>query len=292
MTLPGALSGPVRGALWMAAAALALTAMAVVIRYLTPEYHVLELIFLRNVVNLALMAPWLMRAGLAAARTSRLPGHALRNGFLYAGNVAWFYGVTMVSLADLSALQFTSPLFTVVLAALILREVVGAHRWIATAVGFAGALVIIRPGVIDMGVGSLVVLVAAFFYSCAHISTKQLASTESGNVVVFYMSVTILVYSAIPAMFVWKTPDWSDALLIIGLGLTGYATHFCVTRSLAVADASYVVPFDFLRLPFSAGIGLILFAEPLDPWTWAGAAIIFGGAYYNTWKEAKGRRKP
>lgn len=276
----------------MIGAAVSLTAMAILVRFLTPQVPVLEQIFLRNLVTLVLTLPWLLRAGLATFRTTRLGGHALRNGFLYSGNVAWFFGVTLVPLADLSALQFTMPLFTVLLAAWFLSERVGMHRWLATAIGFMGALVIIRPGTAAMADGAFVVLIAAFLYSCAYIVTKRLSNTESGTAVVFYMSVTIAAYSCIPALIVWVTPSWADVPALVGLGVTGYSTHFCVTRAMAVADASFVVPFDFLRLPLSAALGLILFAEPLDPWTWAGAVIIFGAAYYNTWREARSGRKP
>ena len=286
------LSGPVRGALWMVGAASSLVAMAVLVRYLAPKYSVLELIFLRNVINLALMTPWILRTGIGSLRTQRLGEHALRNAFLYSGNVAWFFGVTMVALADLAALQFTMPLFTIIMAALLLSEKIGRHRWIATLVGFGGALVIIRPGLVDVGAGSFVVLAAAFLYSCAYINTKRLSGTESGNVVVFYMSVFILVFSFIPALFVWRTPGWGDAAALFALGVTGYSTHYCVTRSMAAADASYVVPFDFLRLPLSAVLGYFLFAEAADPWTWTGAIIIFGAAYYNTLMEKRAGGTP
>ncbi len=286
------LSGPTRGALWMIGAATSLVAMAVLVRYLAPKYSVLELIFLRNVVNLALMTPWIMKSGVATLKTAHLGGHGLRNAFLYSGNVAWFFAVSMVSLADLAALQFTMPLFTIIMAAIVLREKIGFHRWAATALGFVGAVIIIRPGFVDVGVGSFVVLTAAFLYSCAFIVTKRLSATESGNVVVFYMSVFILVFSAVPAMFVWQTPAIDDAPAIIALGVTGYSTHFCVTRSMAAADASYVVPFDFLRLPLSAILGYFLFREVAAPWTWAGAVIIFGAAYFNTWMEKRAGGTP
>ena len=286
------LSGPARGALWMIGAAMSLVAMAVLVRFLTPKYSVLELIFLRNVIVLILMIPWIMRTGPGSLKTPRLAGHGLRNAFLYSGNVAWFFGVTMVSLADLAALQFTMPLFTIIMAAVALREKIGIHRWSATAVGFGGALIIIRPGIIEIDLGAVVVLIAAFMYSCAYIITKKLSSTESGNLVVFYMSVFIVAFAFIPAMFVWQTPDFEDAPAMIALGIMGYTTHFCVTRAMAAADASYVAPFDFLRLPISALLGYILFQEVSDPWVWAGAAVIFWAAYYNTWMEKRAGGTP
>lgn len=281
------ISNPVAGALWMIGAATSLVAMAILVRLLTPKYHVLELIFLRNVVNLALMLPWLATAGLAALKTTRLGAHAARNGFLYAGNVAWYFGVTLVPLAELAALQFTMPIFTVVMAGLVLRETIGWHRAAVLAAGFVGTLIIVRPGAVEPGSGPFVVLAAAFLYSCAFIITKRLSGTDSGNQVVFYMSLFILIFSAIPAALVWRTPDLSDAAALIAMGVSGYSTHYCVTRSMAAADASFVVPFDFLRLPLSIGFGYVLFAEPLKPSIWLGAAVIFAGAYYNTRRESK-----
>lgn len=280
------MSNAAKGALWMIAAAAALTAMAGCIRYL-PLYSVLLMIFLRNVINLGLMAPSLLRQGRAVVRTDKLGLHALRNAFLYSGNVAWFFGVTEIAIADVAALQFTSPLFTAIIAAIWLGERFGGHRALAIAVGFAGALIIIRPGLVPVNVGTLSILAAAFLYSCAHVVTKRLSDTESGSTVVFYMSVTILVYSAIPAMFVWKTPLIADLPAIIGLGITGYATHYCITRSLACADATFVIPFDFMRLPFSAAVGWVLFAEVLDVWTLAGATIIFAAGWYSTVRETR-----
>lgn len=280
------MSNAAKGALWMIAAAAALTAMAVCIRYL-PTYSVLLMIFLRNVINLVLMAPSMVRQGKSMIVTQRLGTHALRNLFLYSGNCAWFYGVTLIALADVASLQFTSPLFTAIIAAAFLGEKIGGHRMVAILVGFAGALIIIRPGVIPINLGTVMILIAAFLYSCAHVVTKRLSDTESGSTVVFYMSVTILVYSAIPAFFVWQTPAWADMPAMIGLGITGYATHYCITRSLAVGDASFVIAFDFMRLPFSAILGWLLFREILDIWTVAGALIIFAAGYYSTVREAK-----
>ena len=281
------MSNAAKGALWMIAAAAALTAMAVCIRYL-PAYSVLLMIFLRNVINLVLMAPSMIRQGKSMIVTQRLGTHALRNLFLYSGNVAWFYGVTLVALADVASLQFTSPLFTAIIAAAaFLGEKIGGHRMVAILVGFAGALIIIRPGMIPINLGTVMILIAAFLYSCAHVVTKRLSDTESGSTVVFYMSVAILVYSAIPAFFVWETPVWADMPAMIGLGITGYATHYCITRSLAVGDASFVIAFDFMRLPFSALLGWLLFREMLDTLTVAGALIIFAAGYYSTMREAK-----
>ncbi|MEC7488860.1 MAG: DMT family transporter [Pseudomonadota bacterium] len=280
------MSNAAKGAWWMIGAAAALTTMAVFIKFL-PVYSILLMIFLRNVINLILMAPSILRQGKSVYQTEKLSLHALRNALLYGGNVAWFYGVTLIALADVAALQFTSPLFTAIVATAFLGEKISGHRIIAIAVGFAGALIIIRPGMIPIETGTLVILLAALLYSGANVVTKRLSDTESGNTVVFYMSVTILIYSAIPAFFVWQTPKLADLPAFVGLGITGYATHYCITRSLAKGDASFVIAFDFMRLPFSAIVGWFLFREILDLWTCVGALIIFAAGYYSTVREVQ-----
>jgi drug/metabolite transporter (DMT)-like permease len=224
-------------------------------------------------------------------RTNRLRLHIFRNGVHYLGNVGWFIGVTLVPLADLSALQFTVPLFTIVLAAVVLRETVGAHRWTATAIGFAGALVIIRPGFAEIGPGTIAVVLSAVFYAASQVSTKSLSRTDSPNLILFYMALIFVPISAVPAAFDWTTPTLADAIPILLLGVFGVLAHACIIRSFAAADASFVMPFDFLRLPIAALFGFVLYLERPDIWVWTGAVIIFGAAYYITRRESR-RPKP
>ena len=282
-----ALPGPVRGAIWMIFGGLSLVTMAIIIRHLAPRFSVLEMIFLRSVVSLALILPWAIRQGAARLATQRLGLHVLRNVIHYIGNIGWFIGVTLVPLADLSALQFTVPLFTVVLAAVVLHETVGRHRWIATAVGFLGMLVIVRPGFATINNGTIALLLSALFYASSQTATKMLSRTEPANRVVFYMALVFVPVSGIPAAFDWVTPDWPDAVPIVLLGVTGYTAHFCIVRSFAAADASFVIPFDFLRLPLSALFGFILYLERPDMWTLMGAAVIFGATWYNAVHETR-----
>jgi drug/metabolite transporter (DMT)-like permease len=281
----------VRGPIWMIMGGLSLLLLALVIRHLQSKYHVLEMIFMRSVISFLLILPWALRQHRSELKTQRLPLHIFRNGIHYLGNIGWFVGVTLVSLADLQALQFTTPLFTIVLAAIFLRESVGPHRWIATALGFVGALVIIRPGFIPIGAGTAAVVLSAMFYASSQTATKSLSRTDTPNAILLYMSLIFIPISAIPAAFVWVTPDWEDAVPIILLGVFGYLAHACIIRSFATADASYVMPFDFLRLPFAATFGFILYQERPEIWVWSGAAIIFVATYYITLREAQAAKR-
>jgi drug/metabolite transporter (DMT)-like permease len=268
------------GAFW-------LIVMALAIRDLTPDYSVLQQIFMRSVISLSLILPWAIRQGRAKLRTARPGLHLFRNLVHYIGNLGWFYGVATIALADVAALQFTLPLFTVILAALVLREQVGPHRWAATVIGFAGALVIIRPGFETVGLGTMAVLVSAAFYASSQAASKALSNTESPQAVLFYMAVIFVPVSAGPAMLDWTPLRWDAMPAILVLGVTGYLAHFSIIRAFAAADASFVMPFDFMKLPISAAFGYILYREFPDLWTWVGAVIIFGATWYITWRETR-----
>jgi len=285
-----ALPGIVRGPVYMVLAGVSLTLMAVVIRHLAPKFSVLEMIFLRSVVSLLLILPWAIRQGAFRLRTGRPFLHLFRNLVHYSGNIAWFTGITLIPLADVQALQFTEPLFLIVMAALVLREDVGFNRWAAVVVGFLGALLIIRPGVVEISVGAVAVLVAAFFYASSQAATKMLSRTDHPNAILFYMAVIFIPVSAVPAAFVWTTPEWADIPAIVLLGVFGYLAHALLIRSFAAADASFVIPFEFIRLPVAAGFGYVLYREAPDPWTWAGAVVIFAATWYTTQAESRRAR--
>jgi len=275
-----------RGAIWMVLGGISLILLAIVIRDIQDKFHVLQMIFLRSVVSFLIILPWALRQKREDIKTHRLTLHIFRNTIHYLGNVGWFIGVTLVTLADLQALQFTVPLFTIIMVAIFLKERVGSHRWLATALGFLGALIIIRPGFAELSTGTIAVVLSAIFYAASQTSTKALSNTDSANAILLYMSVIFIPISAIPAIYVWVTPNWSDFLPILLLGVFGYTAHACIIRAFAAADASFVMPFDFMRLPIAAAFGFFLYMEWPDIWVWIGGATIFASTYYITWRES------
>ena len=164
-------------------------------------------------------------------------------------------------------------MFCTLAAGLVLRERVDGGRWTATAVGFLGALAIVRPGMESVSLPMLAVLLSCAFYAGAWTSVKFLTTTEPASVIVFYMNLMMLPLTLIPSLFVWVTPGWEDLPVLLVMGISGWTEHFCQARAFAAADASAVMPFDFLRLPFTAGLGWLLFAEVMDVWTWIGAGV-------------------
>jgi len=276
-----------RGALWMIGASAAFAGMNGAIRYVSGEMHPFEIAFFRNLFGFLLMAPWLVTVGFGGLRTKRLGLYTLRSIFGISAMLAWFWSLSVMKLADAVALSFTLPLFATILAALVLKEVVRIRRWTATIIGFAGAMIILRPGIDQVTQAEVIVLFAALMMAMAAITVKTLARTESTNAIVMYMLIFMTPLSAIPAAFVWTTPSWDALLWMVVIGALANLAHICLTRAFKAAEASAVMPYDFFRLIFAAAVGYVFFSEVADVWTWVGAAIIAGSSVYIAHREAR-----
>lgn len=285
--MAGPPSATTRGALWVTAAMMFFSVQPVMVRYLSDTIPVTEQVFFRGLVVVLLFLPWSLRNGPAALRTRRLTLIGIRSVFIAIGAVTFFYAVARMPLAPAVALHFSLPLFGMVAAIIYLRERPAAHRWIATAIGFAGTLVILRPGFVPVDTVALVVLFSAFCYALGSVLTKELVRTEPIDVVVLYMNVYSVLLFAIPTWIYWVPPTPEDWLMLIALGVVTLLAHVCYTRGVAAAEVSYLFAFEFLRLPIAALAGLALFAEMPDIWTVIGAAVIFGATYYTTWRERR-----
>ena len=285
MTEPSPLSAALRGAAWMLLAGASYAVTGAIVRHLAGSFSVLELAFLRSVIALLIFLPMIVRSGPAMLRTTRLHVHALRASITYGGILCWFYGVSTIALADYHALAFTLPLFTMAMAAVFLGQRVALANWAAVAVGFGGALVILRPGFAAFNLGAVAALTAALCFAMVNTLVKILSRTDAASVQVIYTNLLVLPLALVPAVFDWRTPGWADVPWIVGMGAFGTAAQFCITRAIGVADARVVQPFDFARLPIAAGIGYLFFGEVSDAGTWIGAVIIFGAGYYVLWRE-------
>ncbi len=274
-----ALSPAMRGVAFMIAACVGWTAMMIFVRLLAGDYSTFEILFVRNAVALIVLGPVLMREGIGVLRTERLGLHVLRAALAYLGMLGLFYGISRIPLGDVVALSFTQPLFITVLAAIILGEAVGMARWRATVIGFIGILIIVRPGFEEISFATIAVIVSALIYGGSNICIKLLMRTDRPIQAVIYVNLIMLPLGLVPALFVWTTPGWADFGLMVGVGLSGTLGVYMLTKAYHAADASAVVPYDFLRLPMTAGCAFILFGEIVDFWTWIGAAVIFGSSY-------------
>ncbi len=268
-----------RGITWMIAATFLYAFSFVIIRELSQDFSVFELSFLRATMGTLVMLPWLARAGLAALRTSRLKLYCLRAVVTYSGMVCWFYGLANVPLADATALMFASPLFTVAIVAVALGEQVTRRRMAAILVGFAGAMLIIRPGFAHIALPIVALLYTTVAYGAANALTRGLALSENANAVVFYQFALVLPVSAGPASLDWITPGWDDMPLILVFGAISLVSMQCFTRALAAAPAAVVMPVFYLQLPVVAVLAFLFYGEAPDIWVWIGGAVICAASY-------------
>lgn len=277
-------SATLRGAAWMTLAALMYTVTGAMVRHLADSYSVFEVGFFRSIVAVTILLPAICgfsaRRVRDAFRTERLAMHVLRTGLSYAGIMCWFYGVSRIPLSDYYALQFLTPLFTMAGAALLLGEATRLRNWLAVLAGFAGALVIVRPGFAEIGLGTLAAVGAALVFASVNNTARVLSRTDSATTIVAWGNLILIPLSLVPALPGWVTPGWDDLPWLCGVGLTATVAQFSITRAVATAEARIIQPLDFVRLPFAAALGWVAFGESSDLWTWAGAAIIFAAATY------------
>jgi drug/metabolite transporter (DMT)-like permease len=286
------LPASLKGALWMAAAATAFALMITLVRQLTDGLHPLQVVFFRTAFGLLAMLPWLLRQGVGVLRTSRLRLHLLRALIGIFAMVGWFTTLSLMPLAEATALSFTAPIFTSVLAVLILGEVMRLRRWSAVAIGFLGALIIVRPGFAAIQPAALLAIATAAIWASSTILIKIMARTESAGAITTYMVLLTTPMTLLAALFVWQNPTFEQLAWAALLGTAGSAGHFCMSRALATADATLVAPLDYLRLPIVALIAFIAFGEVPAVWVWLGGGVIAASSIYLAQREAgsKARR--
>jgi drug/metabolite transporter (DMT)-like permease len=280
------MSAPLRGALWMGGAVLSFSLMAISVRELAPVMGAFEILFLRSAISLVIMTGIVAYVGIESLRTRRFGLHVLRNLFHFGGQYAWVYSIAMLPLAMVFAIEFTMPVWSAVLAVLLMGERLNHGRIVMLVLGLVGILIILKPGIEAVPPAALAMLVGSFGYAATMISTKQLAKTDSAFAVLFYMSLIQVPLALVPALQQWVTPGWADLPWVLAIGVTGLSAHLCLTRSLRIADATLVIPIDFLRLPLIAVVGMIFYAEPLQASILIGAAVIFAGTYYSIRRES------
>jgi drug/metabolite transporter (DMT)-like permease len=215
--------------------------------------------------------------------------HLLRNMAHFTGQNLWFYAVTVIPLAQVFALEFTSPLWVLVLSPLILAERLTRVRVIAALLGFAGILVVTRPGAESLNMGVFTAALSAVGFALSIVFTKRLTRSETITCILFYLTIMQAVFGIICAG--WDgdiaLPDATTLPWLLLIGCAGLLAHFCLTTALSIAPATVVVPIDFARLPLIAVIGMAFYNEPLDIFVFLGAALIFAGNYYNLLTETR-----
>lgn len=267
--------------LWMAGALLSFMAMAVGGRELSAELGTFQILFFRSVIGLGVIALLLNQNGWAQIRTRRFGLHALRNFAHFGGQFGWFYGIAFIPLAEVFAIEFTVPVWTALLATILLGERFTRARLAAIVLGVGGVLLIVRPGLAMVHPAAIAVLLSACGYALSHTLTKKLAGSESPLAILFYMTFVQLPLGLAPAAMNWVTPSAPMWPWLVVVGLTALTAHYCMVRALALADATVVVTLDFLRLPLIALVGLVFYGEHSGWLVFTGAALILGGNLVN-----------
>lgn len=270
------------GVAWGLGAATCHAIVPIAVRMLSPHIPPIELVFFRNFTGLILFLSIVSWRGFGFVRTARLGAHIQRNLLLFIGMWFWFSGIALLPMAKAVALHFTIPLMAVPLAMIFLREQPNMVRVIWTLVGFAGVLVVLRPGMVPIGWAALLVLGSALCYAGVSIFTRSLGKTDAPATTTFYFQSMLSLFALGPALYVWVMPGPSDIPALLLLATAGTAAPYFFVRAVVHVEVTIVGPIEFLRLPISAGLAWLLFAETTDWWLWIGAAIIIGAAYFMT----------
>ncbi|HUE46191.1 MAG TPA: DMT family transporter [Aestuariivirgaceae bacterium] len=263
-----------RAALWMAGWLAALLTLSVAGRELTDELPVFVVMLWRSFLGVLFISPFILWSGGRLVLTRRIRWHMMRNLTHYSAQYCWFLALSLIPLAEVISIEFTMPLWTAILAAIFLGERLTLRRIAAVALGFAGILVIIQPGLSPVGPGQIAALYAAVVFAVSVIMTKSLTRTEDSVTIVFYMFLLQGLIGLVPALSVWVWPSADKWPWLLALGLAGTASHFCLAKAITAADTGIVIPMDFLRVPLTAVLGWLLYAEGISLWLVLGAGFI------------------
>lgn len=283
-----------KGVLWMIGTLLSFSTMAIAGRELAGILDTFEIMMYRSVVGvivvlivITLLGKW------SEIRTQLFGWHVLRNIAHFTGQNLWFYAVTVIPLAQVFALEFTSPLWVILLSPLLLGERMTLIRALCAVLGFIGILIVTRPGAMtELNLGIITAASCAIFFALTIITTKRLTRTESVACILFYLTVIQLVFGLITAGYDGDIaiPSGVPLLWAVLVGLAGLMAHFCYTNALRLAPATVVVPIEFARLPMIAFVAWLAYSEVVDPMVFVGAVVIFAANYLNIWTETRQAR--
>jgi len=283
-----AIPPPLAGFLMVVLAAAFFASMHNTIRFVTVSegVHPFEAAFFRNLFGAFVFIPWLLKNGLGGLRTKRLGLHLGRAGLNSISMLSWFTVLSLMPVADATALSLMGPVFVALLAIVFLGERVGPRRWLGIGLAVIGGLIIIRPGFSEVGLGTWLILFSAVIVSGSKLMAKVLSGTESAATIVALLTFLMVPILLVPTLFVWQTPTLYQLVLLAVIGVLGSIGHLLFVQAYKLADISLVEPAIFTRMIWAALIGLVLFSEFPDLWTWIGGGVIVVGTTYIARREA------
>ncbi|MGH1354954.1 MAG: DMT family transporter [Thalassovita sp.] len=279
-----------RASLWMTGAIASFTTMAIAGRAVSTELDTFEIMTFRSLVGIIVVLVVARATGSLNQITRRHLGtHFVRNLGHFAGQNLWFYSLPLIPLAQVFALEFTAPLWVILLSPLVLKERITPIRAMSAFLGFIGILIVARPTPDSFEFGQLTAASAAIGFAISIMFTAKLTRSETTTCVLFYLTTMQAVFGIICAGYDGEVtlPSMQALPWLVLIGFSGLLGHFSLTNALSIAPATVVVPFDFARLPLIAVIGMVFYSEPLELWVAVGAIVIFGANYLNIWNETR-----
>jgi drug/metabolite transporter (DMT)-like permease len=271
-----------RAALWMAGWLTLMLIVTIAGREATRELNVFQIMEVRSSLGLFMLYPLIrISGGFAALRTSRPFQHIGRNLIHYSAQLGWFFALTLIPLAQVVSIEFTMPIWTAILAAGFLGERMTFGKIAAIVLGVVGVTVIVRPVAGDINPGQLIALSAAVGFGISIAMVKSLTRTEKALTIVFWMLVIQSAAGLLPSLYVWRWPSVDAWGWMVVIAFCGTYSHYCMARAMLYADATVVLPMDFLRVPLTAIAGWLVYSERLDLFTVLGAALILTGNLLN-----------
>jgi drug/metabolite transporter (DMT)-like permease len=269
--------------------------MGACVKLLSDDLHPVIICFYRCLMGLIIITPFIIKNNFQALQTDNMRLQILRALINIISMICWFTAIGMMHLEKATALGFTTPLFTTILAVIVLGEVIRFHRTAALLLGFIGILIIIRPGYMPFEFGTILMLIASFSFSFVLIFVKKLSATDSSLTIIFYHLLYMTPAFFILSLFYWQSINFNQLVIFSLMGSSGLLSHWCLAQAFKMSDTTFVMPLQFTKLIWASLIGLFIFAEQPDIWTWIGGVIIFISVVYITYREAfrkKGTLKP
>jgi drug/metabolite transporter (DMT)-like permease len=271
-----------KAALWMAGWLSLMLVMAVAGRETARQLNVFQIIEVRSILGFFLLYPMIRaQGGFAGLKTSRLPQHIARSLIQYGAQLGWFFALSLIPIGQVVAIEFTMPIWTAILAAVFLGERMTIWKTAAILLGMVGVIVIVRPATGEVDPGQLIALGAAVGFGVSMALVKSLTRTESALAIIFWMLMVQAAAGFFPTLYLWVWPSAHAWGWLVVIAVCGTFSHYCLANAMHYADATVVVPMDFLRVPLTATAGWLIYSERLDMFTVLGAALILTGNLLN-----------
>ena len=275
----------VKAALWMLVALTSFSLMAVAAKELSQSLGTAQILFFRSVIGLLLILSVALVRGTGNLKTRCFKKHLTRNFAHFVGQYGWIYGLGLIPLAEVFALEFTVPIWTAIAATLLLNETMTKARVLSIALGLIGVMIILRPTTLAIHPAALAVLVSAMAFGLSHTLTRSIVQQDTPLAVIFYMCLIQLPIGLVLSLDNWRTPSGSAWFWLLLISITAMSAHYSVSKALSYADAMVVIPMDFLRLPLIMLIGFFFYNETIDGFLLLGATLMLLGNYWSLKRE-------